>query len=353
MVRRAYQDVSDELARVCGAAGMVVSDARLLVYANLAIEELVNELDHPLFYDRLRFRVYNGCITLPYPYERAVGIKINEQPITLQSPWFEYIGNGWDLLTGWSESLQRFDESRLGPGYLTGALDRDDVVFFKDIPAVALGTQYILRLRTTTDERIASAMPADVIVQGYDGNGDWIRSQNNAGDWIDGVTFVWTADGSFQVANSAQVFSSVVNVTKPATRQPIDCYMIGTTGSTGEIQIGRWGAKETHPSYRRYLVRGLPAGNTYCVDARVRKKFVPIVAPGDFLLVSNLPAMKEMCMAIYKRDADDFQNYEAHKGTAKDLLLKETKSYIGLQRQRPVITMADGTGTRQDGLYII
>jgi hypothetical protein len=353
VIKRNYSDVKAELARVCGAAGMVVSDARLLTNTNLAIEELINELDHPLFYDRLRFVVHDGKITLPYPYERAVGIKLNEQPIVLQSPWFEFVGYGWDLLTGWSESAQRFDESRLGPGYLTGALDRDDVVFFKDIPAVSLGVQYILRLRTTTDERISSNMPADVIVQGYDGNGDWIRSQNNAGDWIDGVTFVWTADGSFQVANSAQVFSSVVNVTKPVTRQPIDCYMIGTTGSTGEIQIGRWGATETHPQYRRYFVRGLPNDRTYCVDARVRRRYLPIVADGDFLLVSNLPALKEMVMAIYKRDADDFGNYQAHKETCKALLMTETKSYIGLQRQRPVVTMADGTGVRQDGLYIV
>lgn len=353
MIRRTYADLKPELARVCAAAGMPVTDDRLLSYTNLAVEELMNELDHPLFYDRLRFTVYGGRITLPAFYERAVGLKLNDQPMTLQSPWFEYVGWGWDMLAGWNQTNGWLDENALGPGYLSGVLDRDDVCTFKDIPNPALGILYYLRLRTSVDERVSGNMPVAVIVRGYDANGDWVRSQDNAGDWIDGAQFVWTANGSLQVANSAQTFSRIESVTKSLTREPLDCFMIGVTGGTGEIQIGRWEAGVANVTLRRYLIKGLSETQQYCVDARVRRRFIPIVNDSDMALVSNLPAMKEMMMAIYKRDSDDFEKYGPHKESAVDILKKETRSYLGLQRQRPVITMGDGAGVRQDGIYII
>jgi hypothetical protein len=60
-----------------------------------------------------------------------------------------------------------------------------------------------------------------------------------------------------------------------------------------------------------------------------------------------------MLQAIYYRESKDPQNYAAYKAIAIEILQKEAKAYIGLQRSKPLITFGEGLGVRRDGLYIV
>ena len=60
-----------------------------------------------------------------------------------------------------------------------------------------------------------------------------------------------------------------------------------------------------------------------------------------------------MVQAVYYREAKDPQAYAQYKAIAIDILQKEAKSYIGLQRQKPIITFGEGMGVRPDGNYIL
>jgi hypothetical protein len=110
---------------------------------------------------------------------------------------------------------------------------------------------------------------------------------------------------------------------------------------------------DTRPYYRRYRIPNLSCTQTYCVEARLRKRFTPIVNVNDFLLIPNLPALSTMVQAVYFREAQDIQSYAAYKAIAVGILQKEMTAYIGKQRQKPLITVNEGFGVRMDGNYIL
>ena len=99
MIRRTFGSVKADLARVAGAAGQNVSDSQIMYYVNVSTEEFMNEYDWPAVIDRLRFKVTTGKIVLPGDYERIMMMTLDHVPMQMQSPWFEFVGYGLDLLT--------------------------------------------------------------------------------------------------------------------------------------------------------------------------------------------------------------------------------------------------------------
>lgn len=342
MIRRSWSQVKSELARIAGASGMVMSDSRVMSYANVAIEELMQEGDWPSIVDRYNFRVYGGTITLPQDYERILYMKLNGISQVMQSPWYEFIGYGPTFLN--DQPVSPHDTNPLLG--VMGVLDRDDVCTFLDIPPVSDGVQYTLRVASTVQE----SSGATVIIQGLDGNGDFIRSNFN-GEWIEGVAFVLS--GAFpQVATSGQVFSKITGVIKPATRQPVNCYYVPVGGGS-QTQIAHWEANATNISYRRYRIPGLNDDTQYCIETRIRRRFAPITKDSDILLIGNLPALKNMVQAVYYAESNEKDAYATSKAIAIGILRKEATAYIGQQRQRPFIGFGgDGLAASGRGLYV-
>jgi hypothetical protein len=358
MIRRTYGDVLPELARYAGVSAMPTTDARVLTYLNLVTEELMNEGDFPTLIDRYKFQVYNSNITLPGMYERILNMTINHVPQTMQSPWYELVGFGptpaaEQVLDQQQLTEEAFDTLRRG----AGVMDRRDVCTFADIPNPNDGTLYTLLLATTTDERINSVQPTGIVIQGYDGNGNWIRTNNN-GTYIDGVMFNWVQGGPFQQASSTQDFTQITAVIKPEYNGPVNCYTVPIGGGPAS-QIARWEAREQRPSYRRYhvpllnqLVNSMPSV-PHVVVCSIRRRFVPIEQLNDELPISNLPALKAMYLALNYQEKNDMDNYLKHKTVAVELLKKEADRYTGPQRRKPLITFADGAAVRQNTLYVL
>lgn len=349
MIRRKLSDVKTDLARISGAVGMQATDPRVIDLLNIATEELINESDIPSIIDRYNFKVYGGTITIPAPYERILYLKVNDTPIPMQSPWFEFVGYGPSLINEADTS----DGDQLGGlRGLEGVLDRDNVLLFRDIPDPSLGVNYTIRLETQVDETDGAEMPDPVIIMGSDENGVQIRS-GSGGVYHDGITFNWSAgSGSTQYAEDAQVYSTITDAIKPVTRMPINVYAV-PVGGGDNILIGQWGPNDTSPSYRRYRIPGLSPLKEYTVTSRVRQRFVPVINDNDFLQISNLPALRSMIMAVYYFETGKDDLYAAKKMIAIDLLKKEAKAYRGDQRKKPLITFNEGMCVRRDGRYII
>lgn len=348
MIRRTFGEVKSDLARVAGAAGQSMNSDQIRYYVNVATEEIMQEYDFASVIDRYRITTSNGRITLPGNYDRAMLMTIDRVPAAMQSPWYEFVGYGLDLVHDWTADSEQINRQP----FLEGVLDREEVCLFKDIPPVSDGTQYTLRIATTADERINGEQPDNVVIQGLDGNGEPIRTADANGDYINGVSFAFEQGGVYQIASDPQVFSAVTRVLKPETRQPLNLYMT-PVGLSQFTQIGRWGALETTPSYRRYYIPNIDTTQSHCILTRCRLRYVPIKADNDFLIISNLPALKAMIMAVYYLEAADAEQYARYKAIAVDILKKEMKAYVGLQRQKPLITFGEGMGVRTDGMYIL
>lgn len=343
MIRRTYAQSVGQLRRVAGSAGMDTSDARIMDYVNLATEELMNEHDFPWTVDTLRFRVTQCRLTLPSAYDRAMMMNLDCFPMTMQSPWFEFVGYGPGLITSQETSSN-------GTSYLhfiEGALDQGEVASFNDPPTDDI---YTLRVVGQHDEQVDGVRP-QIIVQGYDSDNRWIRTASGNG-YIDGVTIEINGDTTPYIINSPQTISKITGIIKPETNGYVYVYAVPTTVGT-LTYLGAYAPQDTNPVYRRYNIPNLSSDETFFVKARCRLRYRPITQPGDQLIISNLSAMQTMIRAVYYNEANKFDDYQACKAAAVDMLKKEAKSYIGLQRQKPLITFNEGMGTRMNAGYIL
>jgi hypothetical protein len=355
VIRATYQDLQPQLARIAGVSGMAVSDARVLSYANLAIQELMDVEDWPQTVVRMRFKVNNARINVPSEFDRILMLMVNGVPQPMQSPWFEFVGYGWGWLAGEYNVPPTYGEP--GPlGFTEGVLDKEQVATFEDIPND--GTIYYPTVYGTADERVNGVRP-NITLQGYDNNGQWVRSDDPSQGWIDGVNVPINGDTAPFASVSSQAFSVVTGILKPVTNGAVSLYVSSATTGAQNVFLCEYAPYDTRPYYRRYCIPNLnqnPATQppqTYCVDARMRKRFTPIVSQYDFLILSNLPALSTMFQAINYRESGDIQNYAAFKAVAVSILKDEMKSYIGKQRQKPLITVNEGFGVRLDGNYIL
>lgn len=352
MIRARYSDFQAQLARISGTTGMSPNDPRVMDYTNLAIFELMNELDAASLIARLQFKLTQSRIVLPAEFDRMLYCTVNHTPQPMQSPWFEFVGDGPDLADSvYGVGAQDTTGSTLLKRFI-GVLDREQIYTFEDIP-VSGGPWYPVIYGTVNE--LTPGNPARPIftLQGYDNNGQWIRTQNAAGQWIDGMELPINGDAPPFATQGVIPMSQVTGIMKPVTNGNVLLYV--TNPATGtNVYIGNYTPYDRTPFYRSYKIPGLD-NNTpqpYCIIARCRRRYYPIVNPNDWLLICNLPALATMLQAVYYREAKDFQNYKLYKTEAIDILKKELTAYLGQQRTKPAITFGEGTGVRLDGMYI-
>lgn len=353
MIRRQYKDVKNELARVAGAAGQSMSSSQIMAYLNMATEEFMNEFDPPSVIDRLRFQVTKSRFSLPSEYDRVMMMTVDTVPAQMQSPWFEFVGYGLDLL------CEVPADNMLNYYWNQGIIDQDQVGVFTDVPT-DLGV-YTLRVYGQVNEKVCGERP-NITIFGYDQYGHWIRSATGNssicatgnGDeppnFVDGIQVPINGDTDPFYVQTTQGISEITAISKPETRGQVFVYAMPAAGAG--VHIGTYAPKDTTPVYRRYWIPNLQRDRVYTILARCRRRFVPITADTDFLLISNLPALKAMIMSVYYLEAAEPEQYAKYKAIAVDILKKEAKAYIGLQRQKPPITFSEGA-LRQDGMYIV
>lgn len=320
MIKRTLKEVRPELSRVAAVTGLSVTDARFITKLNLAIEELINEGDWPGVVDRYRFTAYGGMVVLPGDLDRIMHVAFDRTPVEMREEWYEFL--------------------QFGPGVQDGntwldvMIDRGETCLFRDIPDVG----YKLKVVGKSDERDDDDERPKIRILGYDEDGRWIRTPDGDGVMQDGFEMEINGDTDPKETVTAAAITGIESVQKPVTKGFVSLYAVKTGES--DYHLATYGPRETTPSYRRYLIPFLPADQTSSVLARCRRRFVPIIADTDVLMISNLPALEAMMMAIQKREADDFGGYGAHKAIARDLLTKEANAYRGVTR-KPSLTFAE------------
>jgi len=265
-------------------------------------------------------------------------------PQQMQSPWYEFIGYGLELL-GATSTPNSFNWPRF-----EGVLDKDEVATFEEIPKC--NGPWYPRIYGQTDERVNGVRPT-IILQGYDQNNNRVTSSDGAGGFIDGVAVAINGDTAPFWVDCPQAFSYITAIIKPVTKKNVLLYV---TNGSDLVYIGQYAFGDTTPAYRQYSIPALNLNdgcNDVCVLARCRRRYVPITTDNDFLLISNLPALLSMVQATYYREAGDADSFAKYKLVAIDALRKEAKAYIGIQQQKPIMTISEGAGMRADGIYIL
>lgn len=281
--------VSDVRAsRIPNALGLCATDARIVAYINEATERL---LRRGLFwgaFGRYRLCADDSCVTLPPQLASIEKLSICGEPFTPRDYWFEFMANGPGPMNGACSGQQC--AASVGCS-VPGATLRGHYPTFADINPTGKKVNLICDLVSDSGKTI--------LVLGYDDNGNWIRT-SQSGTIKDGELIVLAqAAGTI----STNLFSSVTDVQLPGTLDgQVWMYEYKVADATKRL-IANYQYFETRPSYPRYLIPGLcgcgdSESSSTAVEIIARHEFVPVQRDTDYLILGNIPALKEMMQAI-------------------------------------------------------
>lgn len=276
------KDPASGIARVLNVPP---DDERFVSYVNEAYEALVEEMKAWGTIWKYQICVTAGCLTWPRQIATIEAATVCDQPLTIRNHWFEFMESGPGLqgdgtCGGCSCSLQLFD--------------RPPTVGFADIA----GTNKKVKVYADVTEDAG----AKILLQGYDENNNWVRTQVGT-EWVDGE---YVAIGTTP-ATSTKFFSALTGAQKPVTNGTVRLFEYDTTLLT-QRAIAIYEPDETVPWYRRSLINGLSnVGNdseceTKTVIVMAKLDFIPLKNDTDYLIISSIPALKDMCQSIRKAE---------------------------------------------------
>lgn len=270
----------------------------------------------------------NPYITCPREIARLERIDVCDRPIQLQNQFYEYLTFGNGRLPKLCPASTRW--SCVPEGY-----SRNSVVTFVDQSVFPC----YIRAYATSASDIGAARR--VLVQGLDQVDTPVRTQDGP-VMVDGE-FI-TLDTPF--AQTTLTYNRITGFQKDITAGPVQIMQVDpTTGD--ELLLLTMQPTETVAGYRRYYLNGLPpncCGTTVDgiqnlrVTAIAKLELIPAVVDTDYLLIQNLEAIIEECIAIRMSEMDNMkaqQLAQVHHVNAIRYLNSEITHYMG--KQNPAI----------------
>lgn len=263
-------------------------------------------------------------ITVPREIARLEWIDVCNHSIKVQNQFLEFLDFGIGL------QKQCANSNCCKTGIL--ALDRGIVPTQVDMP-----TGSKLRVYWTN----AADNEANLVFEGTDSNDMEIYTVFN-GQQVTGVYL--TIDTSVAFTDTSYTFNTLQNVAKDITLGPVNLYAVDSGGN--QLLLQTFAPNQTSGSYRRYFLQNFPKNCNGCnpitgkiqVTAMAMLEFVPMTSDSDFLILGNLPALKEMCQSIRYEEMDipnAKQQAEYHYKKAIGLLNGELTKYEG--RRNPAV----------------
>lgn len=312
MRKLSLSDCRPTIARILGVC---TTDSRIPDLLNEAAERLMSRGRWVGTYARYRICGNSGCITWPRQIETIEAFSICSCPGTIRNQWFEFIGNG--------PGVMGHDDN-----WCTVLVDRGEAIAFDDV----VGTNKKLKVYADVAEDAA----AKLFVQYYDENDNWVRTQNVDSTWNNGE---YISISTIPQYSSKHVLpGGWAGVQKPVTNGVVRVYEYDTVLGT-QKPLAIYEPDETRPVYRRSLVPGLSNHSgcsnssadceTTAVTVIAKLRFIPVAEDTDLLMIGNLPALKDMCQSILKRERNLIDEAVAYEASAINELQRELQAYLG------------------------
>jgi hypothetical protein len=291
-MRVTLQDAIDfGIPTVIGACGL---DPRFLRVLNEGIQRLLFKGKWWGTVQRFRFCVTDGEVTLPKQIATIEAAAVCGYPVQVRDMWYEFLENGFGIRQAQFDQPSTSNGSNFNRVWGTNeCLYRGRYPTFSNV----MGTDKRLNLFCDRSSDIGKP----VLLLGWDQNNNWIRTLQS-GTMADGeVVQLLQAPGS----QTINLFSSVTDIQPPNN---LDgqwwLYEFSTTALTNRL-IGHYQYDDTRPSFARYLLPGInqqqptPSTCNYTpIELAGKLDFIPAKKPTDYLIIGNLPALKEICMGI-------------------------------------------------------
>jgi hypothetical protein len=298
MIKRTFGQVKTELSRVAGQTGMQATDPRLRELVNLAQERLSTMGEWPFQYARVKFCHFGGVLSLPCEYESLAHTAIEDQPVSIQPTWFEFLEYG-------PGPLKKESWSNLG-------LDLGESPVYRQ-PGTG-GAK--LRVASTNGDDAGNAT-----VFGYDKTG--VRRE---------VTF------ALPDATSTVEWSKVTQVVKPVTAGDVVLSFTDIFGRTSQAAVYR--SRDTSPTFRAYRFTGIADDQTKVIQGIVRRRLYPILTDNDEMFITNLGALRLGVKGIALEDKGDVVTAARTFELAKTILQDEARLYKGSRTSAPQVNVS-------------
>jgi hypothetical protein len=215
--------------------------------------------------------------------------------------------------------------------------DRGTVPLFRDLtPGYKL--RFYITNAADTGKRI-------FIAGAKDSNGTDIYTMDN-GATVNGI-FI-TFDNLFPFVESPIALNSIEGLQKDETVGQVKIYQVNPV-TDEQTLLSTMDPSEQNAYYRRYFIQGLPQRCCECdqpqttvqLTAMAKLEFIPVKADTDYLLIGNIPALKNECQAIRYEEMDSPASAQMAQLRHRDairLLNKEIIHYMG--KERPALNYA-------------
>lgn len=302
------------MAKMLSMAG---TDSRVVSYINEAQERLLYKGKWLSTYARYRVANCDGVITWPRQLETVETVAVDNRPGQVRNEWYEFLESGVGLVDS------------TGGDCLT-LLDRGTACTFSDIDSTAPDKKLRLYYHSTDNGK-------SLTLQGYDGDGTWLRTTSGGGV-IDGekVTFDTATDtadtsltGFTHYVDSSSKFDALSAVQKDVTSYNVRVLEIESTGTVTQRVLAEYEPDETRPVYRRSLIAGLPDESTTTVTVIGKLRFVPARVDADWLAINYESAIKEMVMSIRRAEQHNLKEAAMYEARATLLLEEQLQHYMG------------------------
>lgn len=328
MHRATFRDI--KASRVPFVLGECASNSPgLASYVNEAIQRLIQAGGDTGWFGswaKMAFTVTPSgpFITTPREVARIINMDVCNRPIRIQNEFYEFLEFGRGLKPNCIAC------SPDCCGINIQAYDRGFVPTMTDLTA---GSQ--IRVYPSN----AADVGTRIFIDAVDSNGQQIYTIDN-GVQVSG--FFMTLALPF--VTSPMALNVINGIQKDTTLYPVSVYQVNPTTSAITL-LAKLAPDESSPSYRRYYLDRLPAnccnqlpGTPLQVTAMAKLEFIPVKVDTDYLIINNIPAIKEECMSIRYEEMDNpqaKQQSQFHHIQAIRLLNRELQHFEG--KEMPAI----------------
>lgn len=306
-------------SRIPNVLNLCADDPRLLSFLNEAQERLLSYKEAWLgTWQRARFQITESCIVWPRGVEDIRLAQICGTPMVLRNEWYEYLG-----------PVGEPNESSITGNFLT---------------MKSTGTTPIPKNIQVTGSVIRT-YPGDlvdvgkrVLYQGYDENGEWVRTVDTEnGDIVVDGEYV-TVASPFVDTTKKWARGGITGVQRDATSYAQKVFEVYENTAYAESMMADYQADDTLPNFRSTeivnyrTVRSLVPKDSTCnivMDCIVKRSHIPVSIDSDYFVIQSIPALKDAARSVKLEEDVGVGAGEALMGSAIKILRNQLANFIG------------------------
>jgi len=296
------------------------SSQKVIYYINRSSEELLNIGRWVGTTIKYRICADQGFITWPREIETIEAMRVNGAPATLNNQWYQFLDYGGGC---WKDGIAGGWGNGYAPYARGNGIDEREAISFADV--CGRGNPKKLKVYGTAQE----AAGARILLQFYDGQGNYVRSNDPTEGWVDGE---FVAINSTTPQTTINAVTSWVGVQKPLTNGVVRITELDTV--TGlERLLAVYEPSETNPSYRRTFVQGWCGTQSVprCASIEViaSQRYIPAISPRDYVSLTSLAAYVWKSKAIYMAENNNLQEGAVYDLKAETVLNQQLSKWTG------------------------